>query len=260
MLITLTTDFGYADPFVGIMKGVISRIDPQARIVDLSHGIPAQDIMAAALLLRHSVQYFPRGTIHVTVVDPGVGSARRPLLVEVDGNYLVGPDNGVLSLATTTGKPSRIIHLSNTLYHLRPTSATFHGRDIFAPVAGYLSLGIAPEAFGPPASDWVELHWPAIIKSTTRIEGEIIYIDGFGNLFTNIRAHDLEEFSGYQLNITVRDLSIAGPAGNYAAVEPGEYVAVINSWGVLEIAIYMDSAQRRSGGMVGDKVKVALVP
>ena len=260
MLITLTTDFGYDDPYVGIMKGVIFGIDPQARIVDLSHGVPAQDIMAAALLLRHSLPYFPHGTIHIAVVDPGVGSARRPLLVEADGNYFIGPDNGVLSLALDQRRPTRIIDLSNPNYYLRPTSATFHGRDIFAPVAAYLSLGIAPEAFGETISDWVELPWPAILRTETTIEGEIVYIDGFGNLFTNIRAHDLEELSGRPLSITVRDLSIRGLASNYAAVEPGKYVALINSWGLLEIAIYKESAKRRSGAIVGDKVKVALVP
>jgi S-adenosylmethionine hydrolase len=257
MLITLTTDFGYADPYVGIMKGVICRIAPQARIVDLSHGVPAQDVMAAALLLCHSRQYFPRGTIHIAVVDPGVGGARRPLLVEVDGNYLIGPDNGVLSLAATRERPNRIIHLSNRTYYLRPTSATFHGRDIFAPVAGYLSLGVAPEAFGEATNDWIELHWPAILRTESSIEGKIVYIDGFGNLFTNIRAHDLEDLSGHPLRITVRDLSIPGLADNYAAVASGQYVALINSWGLLEIAIYKDSAQRRSGVIVGDKVKVA---
>jgi S-adenosyl-L-methionine hydrolase (adenosine-forming) len=260
MLITLTTDFGHADPYVGIMKGVICRIDPQARIVDLSHGVPAQDIMAAALLLRHSLPYFPRGTIHIAVVDPGVGGARRPLLIESDGDYLIGPDNGVLSLAITRGRPSRIIHLSNTIYHLRPTSATFHGRDIFAPVAGYLSLGVAPEAFGETTNDCVRLRWPAILRSATTIEGEIVYIDVFGNLFTNIRADDLEELSGRPLRITVRDLSIFGLVDHYAAVESGKYVALINSWGLLEIAIYKDSAQERSGAIVGDKVEVALVP
>jgi S-adenosylmethionine hydrolase len=261
MLITLTTDFGYADSYVGVMKGVIYRIDPQARIVDLSHGVPPQDIMAAALLLRHSLQYFPRGTIHVAVVDPGVGGARRPLLVEADGNYLIGPDNGVLSLAATTQeRPNRIIHLSNTTYYLRPTSATFHGRDIFAPVAAYLSLGVAAEAFGATTNDWVELHWPTIVRSGVTIEGEIVYIDGFGNLFTNIRAHNLEELPARSLKITVRDLSIPSLAKNYAAVESGQYVALINSWGLLEIAIYKDSAQRRSGASVGDKVKVAPFP
>jgi hypothetical protein len=260
MLITLTTDFGYADPYVGIMKGVIFGIDPHARIVDLSHGVPAQDIMAAALLLRHSLPYFRRGTIHIAVVDPGVGSARRPLLVEADGNYFIGPDNGVLSLAIERRRATRIIHLSNPNYYLRPASTTFHGRDIFAPVAGYLSLGIAPEAFGETINDCVELHWPTILRTETTIEGEIVYIDGFGNLFTNIRAEDLEKLSGRPLRITVRDLSILGLAGHYAAVEPGKYVALINSWGLLEIAIYKDSAQRRSGAILGDKVEVALVP
>ena len=260
MLITLTTDFGYGDPYVGIMKGVICGIDPQARIVDLSHGVPAQDIMAAALLLRHSSPYFPRGTIHIAVVDPGVGSARRPLLVEADGSYFIGPDNGVLSLALDRRRPTQIIELLNPNYHLRPTSATFHGRDIFAPVAAYLSLGIAPQAFGDAINDWVELPWPAIVRTETAIEGEIIYIDGFGNLFTNIRKHDLEEPSGSPSTVTLGDLSIAAVATNYAAVEPGQYVALINSWGVLEIAIYKESAKRRSGAIVGDKVKVTLVP
>jgi hypothetical protein len=127
-------------------------------------------------------------------------------------------------------------------------------------VAGYLSLGIAPEAFGETINDCVELHWPTILRTETTIEGEIVYIDGFGNLFTNIRAEDLEKLSGRPLRITVRDLSILGLAGHYAAVEPGKYVALINSWGLLEIAIYKDSAQRRSGAILGDKVEVALVP
>ena len=118
MLITLTTDFGYTDPFVGIMKGVICGINPQARIVDLSHGIPAQNIMAAALVLRQSAQYFPRGTIHAVVVDPGVGSARRPLLVELEESYFIGPDNGVLSLVMEAKRPTRIVHLSNPSYQL----------------------------------------------------------------------------------------------------------------------------------------------
>src|SRR5574341_2016219 len=146
MLITLTTDFGYSDPFVGIMKGVIARINPNAQVIDLSHGIPPQDIMAGALVLRHSVSYFPRGAVHVAIVDPGVGGARRPLLIECDGSYFVGPDNGLLSLALEDKQPARIVELSNPSYHLQSASKTFHGRDIFAPVAAYLSLGIAAAA------------------------------------------------------------------------------------------------------------------
>jgi S-adenosylmethionine hydrolase len=260
MLITLTTDFGYTDPFVGIMKGVICGINPRARIVDLSHGIPAQDIMAAALILRQSAQYFPRGTIHVAVVDPGVGGARRPLLVELEASYFIGPDNGVLSLVMEAKMPTRIVHLSNPGYQLQPTSATFHGRDIFAPTAAYLSRGIAPEAFGETTDDFAKLIWPTVLKTETTIRGEIVYIDGFGNLFTNIGADDLKELSGHRLRITLRDLSILGLAANYAAVEQDKYVGLINSWGLLEIAIYKGSAQKRSGAIIGDKVQVTWVP
>ena len=260
MLITLTTDFGYADPFVGIMKGVICGINPEARIVDLSHGIPAQDIMAAALVLRQSAQYFPRGTIHVVVVDPGVGSARWPLLVELEGSYFIGPDNGVLSLVMEAKRPARIVHLSNPSYQLRPTSATFHGRDIFAPTAAYLSRGIAPEAFGETTDDFAKLIWPTVLKTETAIRGEIVYIDGFGNLFTNIGANDLKGLPRHELQITLRALSILGLAANYAAVEPDKYVALINSWGLLEIAIYKGSAQQGSGAIIGDKVQVTWVP
>jgi S-adenosylmethionine hydrolase len=138
MVITLTTDFGLQDSFVGIMKGVIAGINPQAEPIDLTHGIPPQDVLAGALTLRHAVRYFPTGTIHVAVVDPGVGGARRPLLIECNGNFFIGPDNGLLSLALENRDPARIVELTNPAYHLHPTSRTFHGRDIFAPVAAHV--------------------------------------------------------------------------------------------------------------------------
>jgi S-adenosylmethionine hydrolase len=259
MLITLTTDFGYTDPFVGIMKGVIFGINPAARIVDLSHGIAAQDIMAAALILRHSSQYFPRGTIHVAVVDPGVGTARRPLLLEFEGNYFIGPDNGVLSLVTEGKRPARIVCLSNRSYQLGPTSLTFHGRDIFAPAAAHLSRGIAPEAFGETIEDFIKLAWPSVLKTEATMRGEIVYIDRFGNLFTNMRSDDLRPLLGKQLQIVIHDFLIPGLSTNYAAVEQGQYVALINSWGLLEIAIHKGNAQERSGAVIGDKVHVTTV-
>jgi len=154
MLITLTTDFGHRDPFVGIMKGVIAGINPKAQVIDLTHGIPPQDVMAAALALRHSVAYFPRDSIHVVVVDPGVGGSRRPLLIESAGNYFIGPDNGVLSLATAAAESLQVFELSNPDYRLEPTSATFHGRDIFAPAAAHLSLGVRRL---PLAANWLHL-------------------------------------------------------------------------------------------------------
>lgn len=257
MIITLTTDFGYTDPFVGVMKGVIAGINPHAQVFDLSHGILAHDIMGGALVLRHSASYFPRGTIHVAVVDPGVGSARHPLLIESDGQYLIGPDNGVLSLALANKSAERIVQLSNTSYHLQPTSTTFHGRDIFAPVAAHLSLGINPGAFGDLVDDYVRLSWPQLMKSDRGIDGEIIYIDRFGNLFTNIKEQDLRALPKDKLCVSLdNNINIDGLAPNYAAGADGGFIALINSWGLLEIALYKDSAQRSCQTRIGDKVHI----
>jgi S-adenosylmethionine hydrolase len=257
MLITLTTDFGYQDPFVGIMRGVIFSIHPQAQVVDLSHGIRAQDVLGAALVIQQAVRYFPKGTIHVVIVDPGVGGSRNPLLIECDGTYFLGPDNGVLSLALEGKQPSRIIRLSNATYQLQPTSATFHGRDIFAPAAAHLALGTDPEMLGQPADNLIRLTWPKLVKTERTIKGQIVYIDVFGNLLTNIRADDLASARQYKVRIMLRHLSIHGLAQNYAAVELGDYVALINSWGLLEIAVYKGHAQNRSGALIGDTVEVA---
>jgi S-adenosyl-L-methionine hydrolase (adenosine-forming) len=256
MVVTLTTDFGYKDPFASIMKGVIAGINPLARVIDLSHGIAPQDVMGAALILRFSVNDFPRGSIHVAVVDPGVGSARRPLLIESGGNYFIGPDNGVLSLALADDPPDRIIHLSNAAYHRHPPSPTFHGRDIFAPVAAHLSLGTDPRAFGEPVQDFARSAWPGITKSPTGLIGEIVYIDGFGNLFTNITKRELEALSHHNLAISVGDVVIQGLVTNYAAGRIGSAVALINSWGLLEIAVYQGNAQQRCGAWIGDKIQI----
>ncbi len=256
MLITLTTDFGHSDPFVGIMKGVIAGINPNARVIDLSHGIPPQDIRAGALVLRHSVSYFPRGTVHVAVIDPGVGGARRSLLIECDGSYFVGPDNGVLSLALDGKQPARIVHLSNSTYHLQPTSGTFHGRDVFAPVAAYLSLGVATVAFGESVESIVQLKLPEPLRESRRINGEVVYIDGFGNLFTNISERDLTGLPSDQLMISLGDVTIRSLSSNYAAVAQGELLALINSWGLVEIAAYKDNARRRLAAKIGDKVEI----
>lgn len=256
MLITLTTDFGTIDPFVGIMKGVIYGINSQATIVDLSHGVFPQDVLAGALILRHSVNYFPPGTIHVAVVDPGVGGLRKPLLIEAGGSFFIGPDNGIWSLALAERTLGRVIHLSNLDYHLKPVSATFHGRDIFAPVAAHLSLGITADAFGESLPGYTRIDLPRIQSHGEEIIGEIIYIDGFGNLFTNIGDHDLTDLARDKITIALRDIHIKGVSTNYAAVASGEYAALLNSWGLLEIAANKSNAQQRSGATVGDKVRV----
>jgi S-adenosyl-L-methionine hydrolase (adenosine-forming) len=258
MLITLTTDFGQKDSFVGIMKGVIAGINPQAHVIDITHGIPPQDILAGALTLRHAVRYFPRGSIHVAVVDPGVGSARRPLLIEWDGNYFIGPDNGVLSLAGENIEPTHIVHLSNPAYHLKRTGTTFHGRDIFAPAAAHLSVGVSPMALGEALGNFVKLALPEVVRQDRSIEGEIVYIDSFGNLFTNIREHDLRGLPRNKLDIVVRSVTIRGLSQNYASAGVGEFLAVVNSWDMLEIAVYKDNAQKRIGAKIGDRVEIAL--
>jgi S-adenosyl-L-methionine hydrolase (adenosine-forming) len=256
MLITLTTDFGLDDAFVGIMKGVIAGIDPQAKIIDLTHGIPSQDIMAGALSLRHSVAYFPPGTIHVAVIDPGVGSARRPLLIESNHTYFIGPDNGVLSLALGDSPTVQVIELGNPKYQLQPTSGTFHGRDIFAPAAAYLSRGVSPAEFGEKLGNFAKLALPKIVRTTNALAGEVIYIDKFGNLFTNIEQRDLTGLASRTLIISLGDLQIRGIAANYACAKSGELIAVLNSWGLLEIAANKGNAANKTGAKVGDNVKI----
>jgi hypothetical protein len=259
MIITLTSDFGYKDAFVGVMKGVIAGINPAAHIIDLSHGIAPQDVMGAALLMRHSVNHFPCGSIHVAIVDPGVGSARRPILIEAAGNHFVGPDNGVLSLAAADATPLRVIHLSNAAYHRQPVSRTFHGRDIFAPVAAHLSLGIDPASLGDPVDDLTRIAWPAVKATSTGFQGEIVYIDGFGNLFTNVDAQELPAHPSDKLAFSVGAIVIQGLATHYAAGGANGFVALINSWGLLEIAAYQGNAQERCGARIGDKVEIRVL-
>jgi S-adenosylmethionine hydrolase len=238
------------------MKGVIARLDPAATVVDLTHGIPPQDVLAGALVLRHSFTYFPQGTIHVTVIDPGVGGARRPLLIEAKGHFFIGPDNGVLSLAVEERQNPRVIHLSNPEYHLQAKSSTFHGRDVFAPVAAHLSRGVAPEALGEAVERFVRLRLPASSRSAREIAGEIVYIDGFGNLFTNVQEQDLRYWDRDKVSIGIGDVTVRGVASHYDSAVCRGFVAVINSWGLLEIAVNGNSAERHLGAKIGDKVRV----
>ena len=256
MLITLTTDFGYIDPFAGIMKGVIARINPDARVIDITHGVPPQTVIAGALVLRHSIDYFPPGTIHVVVVDPGVGSSRRPLLVRCENFSLIGPDNGVLSFTLETHKPVSVVELSNREYQLHPTSRTFHGRDIFAPAAAHLSGGADPASFGAPVMDFVRLNWPGVTRTGESMAGRVVYIDGFGNLFTTIRADDLAGYHDHEITVLIRDTTIHGISPTYASAQAPGLVALINSWGLLEIAAPNGSAAQQSGARIGDDVQI----
>lgn len=256
MLIALTTDFGYRDHFVGLMKGVIAGIDPNAQVIDVTHGIPAQDVMAGALVLRHTAGYFPPGTIQVAVVDPGVGSERTSLLIESGSQFFIGPDNGIFSLALEKQPPTRIVRLSNPAYHLQPTSGTFHGRDIFAPVAAHLSRGVPPVAFGESVQSYEKLALPQIVRGECQIDAEIIYIDGYGNLFTNLEERDLTGLPSAGLDFQLGPIRVRGLGLNYTAVAAGEFVAVVNSWGYLEIAANQGNAQYLAGANIGAKVRV----
>jgi S-adenosyl-L-methionine hydrolase (adenosine-forming) len=255
-IITLTTDFGAADPFVGVMKGVIAGRAPTARVIDLTHGIPPQDVLAGALVLRHSVPYFPRGAIHLAVVDPGVGSDRRALCVETTGALLVGPDNGLLSLAAPPDEIRRIVHLTEERFFLSPRSATFHGRDVFAPVAATLAVGTPVEKLGDEVRDMQRLDLPPVVREADALRGQVIYVDHFGNLVTNVSEAELAALAIPAPSIGVGNVRLRGVAHSYAAVHRGEPVAVVNSWGLLEIAVREGSARDRLGADVGAAVVI----
>ena len=256
-LVALTTDFGTVDPWVGIMKGVLATRAPEARVVDLTHGVPPQNVLAGALVLRSALPWFPPGTIHVAVVDPGVGSERRPICVETARELLVGPDNGLLSLAAAAAPPVRVYHLKEGRFFPSPRSTTFHGRDVFAPVAAALATGTRPSDLGPQILDMHVLQVPEPRREAGAIRGEVIYVDHFGNLITNVSQTLLTNFPAEPTSISIRGTRVAGISPSYAAAGPGQPVAVVNSWNHLEIAIRDGSAAASLGARVGDEVIVA---
>jgi len=199
-VISLITDFGQKDNFVGVMKSVILSINPTAKIVDVCHEVKPHDILTGAFLLKSSFKYFPKGSLHLVVVDPGVGSERKKLLVKTKDYYFVAPDNGVLSLALKGQAPSKIIEITNKKYFLKPASDTFHGRDIFAPVAAYLSEGKNLSTFGKRIKSIKELRLSQPQITSKALAGEIIYIDRFGNLVSNIDKEMLDNFISAKLN------------------------------------------------------------
>jgi hypothetical protein len=255
-IITLLTDFGARDAFVGVMKGVILGIHPSVSLIDLSHEVPPQDIVAGALLLRSAVPYFPQGAIHLAVVDPGVGSSRRALLVETRQAVFVGPDNGLLSLAAPEEEVTRIVHLTNEQYFLPRCSHTFHGRDVFAPVAAHVARGVAIDQLGPLTPTMERLLLPQVERREDSLAGCVIYIDHFGNAITNITEADVRLFSRDTLLVSIENVRIRGVAISYAGVEIGSPAALINSWGMLEIAVRNGSAARLLGMHLGQRIEL----
>jgi hypothetical protein len=256
-LITLLTDFGTRDAYVGAIKGAILSLNPEAVLVDLSHEVPPQDIRAGALILAAAAPYFPPGAIHLAVVDPGVGSGRRALAARCRGQFWVGPDNGLFHLIFHQASPLTMVSLENPIYFRPQVAATFHGRDIFAPVAAHLSLGVDLSSLGPQISDPVPLKMPEPHIDAEAIRGEIIYLDQFGNLVSNIPAGVVTAWLGEQeANLEIGPVKIRGLARTYTDVPPGEFLALVGSHGFLEIACTMDNAARRLKGGVGLPVEI----
>lgn len=253
-IITLTTDFGTQDWFAATMKGVILGIAPRAAIVDLTHEIPAGDVCAGAFALAAGCRFFPKGTVHVAVVDPGVGGARKAIAVQTANFLFVGPDNGVLSLALARENIKSVHRLENTSYLLRPVSHTFHGRDIFAPVAAYLARGASIRKMGPAQTDFVRLQWPQPRVRQNRIDGEVVFIDRFGNAITNIENAGLNTRNQQEVFLGRRRL--CSLKAFYQSVRAGQAVAVPGSSGFLEIAVNVGSAAKRFRLKIGDRVNV----
>ena len=250
MLITLLTDFGTADYFVGAMKGAILSVDAGARIIDLTHEVAPHDVEAGAFTLLEAYQTFPAGTIHVAVVDPGVGSRRRPVLVESENYFFVGPDNGLFSYIYEREACCRVFHLTNEKYFRHPVSKTFHGRDVFAPVAGALSKGIKPDALGPLIEDYERLAPLAPEFESDAIKARVIHIDRFGNCVTNLTRGELtDELIGGGARLKIKGHEIKSFRQFFADASEAseELFAVWGSAGFLEIAAFRKSAAKLLG-------------
>ncbi|OGP72581.1 MAG: hypothetical protein A2V86_04030 [Deltaproteobacteria bacterium RBG_16_49_23] len=244
-IITLLTDFGTKDHYVASMKGVILRINSRCALIDISHGVSPQDIREGAFLLTGACSYFPKGTIHIAVVDPGVGSPRKPILIETKNYFFIGPDNGLLTLAARKDGIRQTVVLTNKKYFLSEVSATFHGRDIFAPVAGHLSLGVTPASFGKRTEHWVELdRGKPKIKGDTLI-GEVIHIDGFGNLISNIEKEGFSKFiKDRPFLIRAGKKTIQDLKRGYYEGKKNDPIALFGSGGFLEISVREGNAQK----------------
>jgi S-adenosylmethionine hydrolase len=257
-MITLLTDFGLTDHFAGVLKGVIAGIAPGVPVIDITHDVPPFAIHQAAFLLEQSWRYFPKGTIHVAIVDPGVGSERRPLLVEAGGHTFVGPDNGLFSFLLAMDK-SKARHLNQPRYWLPNPSSTFHGRDIFAPVAAHLAIGIKPASLGKLITD--PMRSPALLPtrlSRRTYTGTVLHQDRFGNLITNFRESEFATLRNrpFSMNVGLSEVELF--ATTYAHCPPGELCVIAGSSGFYEVSIANDSAARRTGLAPGSPIELTI--
>jgi len=266
-VISLLTDFGLEDPYVGIMKGVILSRTPEVAIVDLSHQVDPQDLTAAAFLIDGAYTWFPMRTVHVIVVDPGVGGSRAIVAMAAAGHFFLAPDNGVLTRILDREKVEELVYVENPDFFIHPVSRTFHGRDIFAPVAAHMARGRALSDFGPKALpvnlQRLDLPVPYVSDSVAGpvLVGTVIAVDRFGNLVTNLEEDRLHSFvpdmEAAGLSIQIGDHAVHGLASSYQAVAPGEALAIIGSRGYLEISVNRGDASRRCGAAKGSEVRVS---
>lgn len=262
--IAIMTDFGLKDGNVGVMKGVIWGICPEARIADVSHLIGAQDVVEASLILARSAPYFPPGSIHLVVVDPGVGTARRPMVAQIGASWYVGPDNGTitswLERTQAAGGEAEFVHLDRPAFWRSEVSHVFHGRDIFAPVAAHLAAGVPQGELGSSFSDPVLLNLPKPRHVADGLEGEIIHVDHFGNLASNIMLEDVGATMAEAPRIEVRigQTRIAGLVNTFGDRSSGELAALFGSTGNLIVSVVNGSAATRLGVQVGEMIRVVL--
>jgi hypothetical protein len=257
-IVTLTTDFGLSDHFVGVMKGVILGIQPSAQVIDISHGVRPFEIVDGAYTIAQAYRYFPKKTIHVVVVDPGVGSARRPLLAEMAGQYFIAPDNGVLSMVLAREKP-KVRHITSERYFLRPVSRTFHGRDVFSPVAAHLAAGVTPAQFGQRIDDYLRASFEKPTQTGQRTwTGTILKADHFGNLATNFHIDQFPSIRTHAFSLKAGLQVIARLALTFSECAPDQLFAIVGSSGYLEVAASEGSAAKLLGCGAGSPVELTL--
>jgi|SRR5665647_2064662 len=255
-MITLTSDFGLKDPYVAEMKGVILTINPQATMIDVTHSVEKFNICMGAFMLASAAPYFPKGTIHLAVIDPGVGTERRAILIQTRRGFFVGPDNGVLMLAAQNQGIEHIYEISNPKFTLPKVSSTFHGRDVFASVAAHLDKGIKPSEFGPEITKVATPKFANVERRNSSLIGEVWHIDDFGNIITNISQKDLPQNRVVNVKLPNALLNISFRK-TYARAKPNEPLALIGSHGFLEIALNQGNAAEKFHAKAGDKIEVS---
>lgn len=254
--ITLTTDFGYVDPFVGIMKGVILSICPQVQIIDLTHNIPPQNIQQASYIISTSYRFFPKGTINVCIVDPSVGSKRKSILIETTNYFFIGPDNGIFTTIIESENVNQVIELTNERFFLPELSQTFHGRDIFAPVAAHLATGKNPSSFGRllKMENLVKLQKSELIKNKGNYIAKVLYIDHFGNLITNIPNNLISK----NIKGKFKNFLITSLVTNYEEAEDNQLTAIKGSSGYIELFLKKGNAAKLTDAKITDNFEILL--